>query len=147
MLSTIYEEQVRNKNPYYIREEILKSITVAMKRMDSYFSLMSSEELEATLKEYINSANGIAIFETTGIYFAKIEGVVYCFSINKNFSSIINEIALENSIAEYTLVSSVSSFLEKQMQKSLFSLLLRDYDTLNYVPEEYQTIKKHIINS
>lgn len=45
-------------------------------------------------------------------------------------------------ITEYFVVRSVSKFIEKHMKKVLFSFLLRDYDILNFVPEEFQSVQK-----
>ena len=98
------------------------------------------------LDEYINAMHGIVLYKKNGISFVSIDDEIYCFLISESSDIDVNKIASQNLFREYIVVNSIPTFLIERMKEKLFLLLLRDYDTLNYVPEEFQLIKSEIIS-
>lgn len=146
LLDKIYDEEVYSKNQIYNRECVLKSINNAMKRLNESISSMSIDDMNEGLDEYINAMHGIVLYKKNGISFVSIDDEIYCFLISESSDIDVNKIASQNLFREYIVVNSIPTFLIERMKEKLFLLLLRDYDTLNYVPEEFQLIKSEIIS-
>ena len=146
LVDKIYDEEVYSKNQIYNRECVLKSINNAMKRLNESISSMSIDDMNEGLDEYINAMHGIVLYKKNGISFVSIDDEIYCFLISESSDIDVNNIASQNLFREYIVVNSIPTFLIERMKEKLFLLLLRDYDTLNYVPEEFQLIKSEIIS-
>ena len=146
LVDKIYDEEVYSKNQIYNRECVLKSINNAMKRLNESISSMSIDDMNEGLDEYINAMHGIVLYKKNGIIFVSIDDEIYCFLISESSDIDVNKIASQNLFREYIVVNSIPTFLIERMKEKLFLLLLRDYDTLNYVPEEFQLIKSEIIS-
>jgi len=146
LVDKIYDEEVYSKNQIYNRECVLKSINNAMKRLNESISSMSIDDMNEGLDEYINAMHGIVLYKKNGISFVSIDDEIYCFLISESSDIDVNKIASQNLFREYIVVNSIPTFLIERMKEKLFLLLLRDYDTLNYVPEEFQLIKSEIIS-
>ena len=146
LVDKIYDEEVYSKNQIYNRECVLKSINNAMKRLNESISSMSIDDMNEGVDEYINAMHGIVLYKKNGISFVSIDDEIYCFLISESSDIDVNKIASQNLFREYIVVNSIPTFLIERMKEKLFLLLLRDYDTLNYVPEEFQLIKSEIIS-
>ena len=146
LVDKIYDEEVYSKNQIYNRECVLKSINNAMKRLNESISSMSIDDMNESLDEYINAMHGIVLYKKNGLSFVSIDDKIYCFLISESSDIDVNKIASQNLFREYIVVNSIPTFLIERMKEKLFLLLLRDYDTLNYVPEEFQLIKSEIIS-
>ena len=146
LVDKIYDEEVYSKNQIYNRECVLKSINNAMKRLNESISSMSIDDMNEGLDEYINAMHGIVLYKKNGISFVSIDDEIYCFLISESSDIDVNKIASQNLFREYIVVNSIPTFLIERMKEKLFLLLLRDYDTINYVPEEFQIIKSEIIS-
>ena len=145
LVDKIYDEEVYSKNQIYNRECVLKSINNAMKRLNESISSMSIDDMNEGLDEYINAMHGIVLYKKNGISVVSIDDEIYCFLISESSDIDVNKIASQNLFREYIVVNSIPTFLIERMKEKLYLLLLRDYDTLNYVPDEFQLIKTVII--
>lgn len=144
LIEKIYDEEIYSKNSLYDRKSILKSIDNAINRLNKSISAMSADDMEKGLNEYIHDMHGRILYERDGVNFVRIKNKTYCVLSIRPSAIDLNEVASQNSINEYILVTSTQMFLKEHLKEKLLHLLLRDYDILNYVPEEFQFIQSEI---
>lgn len=115
-----------------------------MNRLNKSISAMSADDIEKGNNEYIHDMHGRILYEKDRVNFVRIKNKTYCVLSITPSAIDLNEVASQNSINEYILVTSTQMFLKEHLKEKLLYLLLRDYDILNYVPEELQLIQSEI---